>query len=185
MRQQPQRGPMNASELLQRAAAAMALPALGTIWEDLVSALGRALRVDWVLLGELPSGQDIVVQTLAVWHRGKIVPNFKYHYERIPEDDVLSHDLCLYPGAAQSRLPNAWLKQVRAQVFGRASLLDSLGRTRGILAIAHGRPLEHANLIEAALRVFAFKAAAELDRGLADEHLFLEFRETVQRSRPR
>ena len=175
-----QNGPMNACEFLPRTAAGMALPALGDPWEDLVSSLGCALRVDWAFLGHLSSDQD-VVRTWAAWHRGKMVPNFAYRFERIPEDDdALSRDIWFYSNSVQERLPNAWLKKVRAQAFGRASLLDSLGHTRAILAVAHTQPLEPANLVEAVLRMFALRAATELERGLPDEYLIRELRVTTQ-----
>lgn len=180
MRKQPQAPVMNAGELLQRAAAAMLLPALAGFWQDLVSSLGGALNTDWALVGQLPSEQNCIVQTLAVWHGGKIVPNFDFHLERIPEDDMLSCDICLFPSAAQKCLPHPWLQQIGAEAFARASLFDSLGRLRGILAVAHSQPLKHGNLVEAVLRIFAFRATTELDRGVADEALIRELQKTVQ-----
>ena len=176
---------MNSGEMFEKAAAALTLPVTGTVWQDLVSSLGDALNVDWTLLVELPPGGDSAAHTLAAWHQGKIVPNFEYPFERVPEDDAMSRETCLYASAAQTYLRNSWLKEVKAEAFGRASLFDPLGRLQGILVIAHSQPLQHADRIEVVLRVFAFKAATELERALADEHLYHELLEDTQKSRPR
>jgi GAF domain-containing protein len=176
---------MNSGEMFEKAAAALTVPVTGTVWQDLVSSLGHALNVDWTLLVELPPGGESAAHTLAAWHQGKIVSNFEYPFERLPEDDAMSLETCLYPSAAQTYLPNSWLKEVKAEAFGRASLFDSLGRLRGILVIAHSQPRQDADRIEAVLRVFAFKAATELERALADEQLYRELLGDTRKSRPR
>jgi two-component system, sensor histidine kinase and response regulator len=185
MKRTQEAGRINPGQLLVKAATALTLPTTATMWEDLVSVLGSSLNVDWILLVELPVARNTVAHTLAAWHRGKIVPSFDYAFERLPEDDALTRDICLYSNTAQKELPNAWLKQVQAKAFGRASLFDSLGRLRGLLVIAHSQPLQDADGVEAVLRIFAFRAATELERALADEHFYHELLEDARVSRPR
>jgi len=182
-RRQPAR--TNAGELLKKAAVAVTLPATAKIWQDLVSVLGSSLGVDWAFLAEIKTSEKPIAKTLTAWHRGNIVPNFDYPFERLPEDDALSQDICLFPDAAQKQLPNAWLKQIKAKAFGRASLFDSLGRLRGILVIAHSQPLQDPDRIGALLRIFAFRAAAELEHVLPDDRLYDELLENARESRLR
>ncbi|MBV8550439.1 MAG: hypothetical protein JOY54_04010 [Acidobacteriaceae bacterium] len=184
MERRQREGSTRASELLQATAAAMALPAVASLWEDLVSSLGRALGVDWAFVGESLLGKNNVIQTLAAWHRGKIVPNFEYTFERSAEDDVLSQDVCLYTCEVQKHLSNPWLQQENAQAFGRVSLPGPLGGVRGLLAIAHSQPLEDADMIEAVLRIFGFRAGMELERWRADEHFYRKLLEIAQESPP-
>jgi hypothetical protein len=169
-------------EFLQVAAAAMALPTVASMWEDLVSHLGRALRVDWIFIAELPPAPGVAVNTLAAWHEGKIVSNFRFPVELTAEDDRLVGDVCLCTCDAQEHLPHAWLEQIKAQAFGRVSLRDSFGRARGVLVIAHSQRLENGDRINALLRIFAFKAATELERALEDEYLYRELLEAAQGS---
>ena len=175
----------NPGELLKKAAVALTLPATAKIWQDLVSLLGTSLTVDWAFLAEIKPGEKPIAQTLAAWHRGNLIPTVEYPFERLPEDDPFSRDICWYPSAAHKRLPNAWLKQVRAEGFGRASLFDSLGRLRGLLVIAHSQPLQGLDRIEALVRIIAFRAAADLERLLPDEHFYKELLEDARVSRPR
>jgi hypothetical protein len=173
----------NADELLRKAAIALALPAVASIWEDLVSHLGRAIDVDWVVIGELPPGGAAVVKTLAAWHQGKLLPNFEFPLE--PRDELLSRDVCLCNGNLEEEVPKAWLEEVKPRAFGRVSLRDSLGRVRGLLIVAHSEPFENPDRVEAVVRIFAFKAATELERALEDETLYREVLENAQGSQPR
>jgi hypothetical protein len=173
------RGQMNSYELLHKAADALELAATGSIWDDLVSHMGRALNVDWAFVAKLLPDTDTTLRTLAAWHRGKLIQNFEYQLD-VPFEDLRPQDVCLRISDARKHLRNAWLKRVRAEAFGQIKLIGSLGQARGILGIAHPQPLERAHGIESTLRIFAFKATVELERELADERFYRQLLETIR-----
>lgn len=164
----------SADELLHSAADAVALSASSNLWEDLASCLGLALRVDWVVVGQLLSSETPKTRTLAAWHGGKAVRDFEYEVEREKVNDLQRKRLWLYPSGARKHLRSAWLEEAHAESYGEVTLIDSLGQPRGILAIAHSQPFNDVTHVEWMLRIIAFKAAVELERELADNHLYRE-----------
>ena len=77
-------------------------------------------------------------------------------------------------------LQNVWLKRVRAKSFGQVKLVGSLGQTWGALGFAHSKALESADLAEAMLRIYGYRAAAELERELADERFYTDLLDALQ-----
>jgi len=159
---------MNSDELLRKAAEALELVPIESVWDDLVTHLGHTLNVDWAFVSKLLPGTETKLQTLAAWHRGRPVQDFEYQLTA-PFDDTPAQDLCVHVRDARNHVPNSWLKRVKAESFGQIKLIGSLGQVRGLLGIAHSQPLERADLVEAVLRIYAFKAVIELERELADE----------------
>src|SRR5437763_632580 len=73
-------------ELLGKAAEALELVPAPSIWDDLVSHLGRTLKVDWVFIAKIHPGAETRLRTLAARHRGQLVENFEYQLSS-PFDD--------------------------------------------------------------------------------------------------
>lgn len=174
---------IDSNNLLRKAAEALELLPVASIWDDLVSHLGRTLNIDWVFIAKLLPGAEAKLQILAAWHRGRPVEDLDYQLS-VPFDDPLMPHLCVYVSNARKHLQNPWLKRVKAQAFGQIKLIGSLGQARGVLAIAHAQALESAELAEAILRIYAFKAVVELERELADERLYSQVLDTLQHPSP-
>jgi hypothetical protein len=175
---------MDGDELLGRSAEALELiPAAASIWNALVSHLGCTLKVDWVFIAKLHPSAETKLRTLAALHRGHLVEDFEYQLG-IPLDDPLMPNTGVYVSDAPKHLQNPWPKRVKAEAVGYIKLIGSLGQTRGMLAIAHGQALESAELIEAILRIYAFKAVVELERELADERFYSQMLDTLKHSMP-
>jgi hypothetical protein len=170
---------MNSVDLLREAADALELAPSADIWDALVSHLGRALNVDWVFAAQLSPHTETKLRTLAAWHRGKPIQNFEYELS-VSLDDLLPQDISIHVSGAWRHVQNAWLKRVKAEVFGQIKLIGSAGQTRGMLAVAHSEPLQSAQHIESLLRIFAFKATVELERELLDERFYRELLETIR-----
>jgi hypothetical protein len=174
---------INSDELLRNAAEALELVPAASLWDHLVAHLGRTLKVDWVFIGKLHPGAETKLRTLAAWHRGHVVEDFRYELG-MPLDDPSMPSLGVYISNARKHLQNPWLKGVKAEAFGHIKLIGSLGQARGMLAIAHAHALESAELVEAILRIYAFKAIVELERELSDERFYSQILATSQRSAP-
>jgi len=175
---------MNSNELLHQAAEALELVSAGTIWDDLVAHFGRALAIDWVLIGRFLPGSETKLRTLAAWHRDRAMAAFEYELP-VPFGVEPAQDARVYVSDVRNYLQNVWLKRVRAKSFGQVKLVGSLGQTWGALGFAHSKALESADLAEAMLRICGYRAAAELERELADERFYTELLDNLQRPRVR
>jgi hypothetical protein len=170
---------MNSVDLLRKAADALELAPSADTWDALVSHLGRALNVDWVFVTRLLPDTETKLRTLAAWHKGKPIQDFEYQLS-VSLDDLLPQGISVHVRDAWRHVQNAWLKRVKAEVFGQIKLKGSVGQTRGMLAVAHPEALQSAQQIESMLRIFAFKATVELERELLDERFYCELLETIR-----
>lgn len=148
-----------------------------------MSCLAEALNVDWALVGKLVPGQQKHARTLAAWHRDRITPNFEYQCETDPEPDLQFVNTRVHLNGGHMQFRSTWLKRVQAEAFGEVFLVNSMGRSCGVLAIAHGEQFEDTDLIEAALQIFALKAAIELERELADADFYQDLLQSLKGSR--
>jgi hypothetical protein len=172
---------MNCNELLRHAADALELVSAGSIWDDLVAHFGRALSVDSVLIGRFLPGSETKLRTLAAWHRGRAIAALEYELP-VPFDVLRAQNPRVYvSNNIPDDLQNVWLKRVRAKSFGQVKLVGSLGQTWGALGFAHSKALESAGHAEAMLRIYGYRAAAELERELADERFYTQLLHTLQR----
>jgi hypothetical protein len=172
--------PIRSDDLLRKAAEVLELPPVASLWDDLVSHLGRALGVDWVFVAKLLPGTETNLRTFSAWHRGRPVEDLDYQLT-VPFHDPLVPDGFVHVCDAREHLDNAWLKRVKAESFGQIKLIGSIGQAQGVLAIAHGQPLEGPDQIESMLRIYAFKASVELEREASDERFYCQLLETLQR----
>jgi transcriptional regulator with PAS, ATPase and Fis domain len=133
-------------------------------FRELVRDLGRALGADCVLIGALqPEGER--VQTLAAWAEGAEAPPFSYALAGTPCANVVEKRLCSYPTGVQSLFPqDTLLAKMGADGYVGSPLIDSAGRCLGLIAAITRRPLDSVPLTEGLLRIFAVRAATELDR---------------------
>ena len=175
-----QRGKRDPDELLQKTAAAITLTASPVFWETFVSCLADALNVDWALVGKLVAGQQRHARTLAAWHRDRITPNFEYQCETDPESNLQFGSMRVHLDGGHKQFRSTWLKRVQPERFGEVFLVDSIGRACGVLAIAHREQFVHTELMEPALQIFAFKAAIELERELADADSYRDLLQTLK-----
>jgi len=181
--ERPAEKAINSDELLRSAAEALELLPASSIWDDLVTHLGRTLKVDWVFIAKLHPGAEVELCMLAALHRGQLVRDLEYPLS-VPFDDPSMPNLGVYVTNARKHVQNPWVKQVKAEAFGHVKLIGSLGQARGILAIAHPEELESGELVGAILRIYAFKAIVELERELADEHFYSQMLNALRRSAP-
>src|SRR5436853_4461653 len=97
---------VNGGELLRQAAEALEMPYVASIWDDLVSYLGRTLSVDWAFVAKLLPGVETKLGTLAARYRGHPVEDLDYQLS-VPFDDPSMPNLCVYPCNARKQLQNA------------------------------------------------------------------------------
>ena len=138
-------------------------------FQSLVRHLAHMLEMDYALVGELIDPREENVETVAVWAHDDIVDNFTYELANTPCQNVVGQALCSYPEKVQEQFPlDQMLQEMNVASYVGVPLFDSWGRPLGIMAVLDGKPMQNPEFVESTLRVFAARAAAELERRLAE-----------------
>jgi transcriptional regulator with PAS, ATPase and Fis domain len=131
----------------------------------------RALHADFVLVGALQPGGE-TVRTLAAHRPDGEVPAFEYELSGTPCAGVTEKQVCSYAEGVQRLFPkDARLVEMGAEGYVGSPLVDSGGRCLGLICAATRQPLANPKLAEVVLRIFADRAAAELQRQEYEEAL--------------
>jgi PAS domain S-box-containing protein len=139
---------------------------------SLVTSLAGTLATDYAFLAVVDPAQPGRITTLAACGRGIVAENLAYHIENTPCERVLQQGPAIYPDSVREKFPEDFLLQhLGIDSFAGARLLDAAGHRMGILAVMHTQALADPQLVEAILRIFARRAAAEIDRVQATEAL--------------
>jgi len=136
-------------------------------FQSLVRKLAELLNVDYVIVGELVGEEGTLVRTIAAFGRGTLMENFEYDLAGTPCAVVATGDsrICYYPaGAAQQFPKDHLLTSMGVESYIGTPLRDGEGHVLGIMSILNCRPLEVKDEAEAMFRIFAVRAAAELER---------------------
>jgi PAS domain S-box-containing protein len=138
----------------------------------LVESLAGALQADYVFIAELMSANRERAQTLAVHARGRQADNFFYDLAGTPCENVVDRAVCVYPGGVQRAFPgDVLLAKLAVESYAGVPLFADRGRCLGLLGVMSTRPMEKPKSVETALRVFAPRAAAELERKQVEDSL--------------
>jgi PAS domain S-box-containing protein len=163
---------MNRQPLVAEVAQGISAATGQAFFRVLVESLARALDVDHVFVGELVSAQRERVQTLAVCVGGRQADNFLYDLAGTPCENVVDSAVCVYPADVRRAFRgDAILEKWGIESYGGISLFDSRRRCLGILAVMSSEPMAKPERVETALRLFAPRAAAELERKQVEDSL--------------
>jgi diguanylate cyclase (GGDEF)-like protein/PAS domain S-box-containing protein len=155
-------------------------------FESLVRYLSEALGSDLALVGKLEGGKMDHVDTVAVYRDGAVQSNFRYDLAHTPCENVILRKACVYPSETARLFPkDRILVDERIEAYIGAPLCNSSGRPIGIIAALFREPLSETSNAEYLLRIFASRAAAELERQdkvealRASEQKFRDFTEVA------
>ncbi len=141
-------------------------------FRSLVHQLAEGLGVEYAMMGELTIENDRIVETIAVWTKGRIGENFRYNLAGTPCDNVVGRTLCTYPSGVREIFPDdAILREMNVDSYAGVPLFDSAGRALGLLVVMDSHPLSNMRMTESMLKIFAMRAAGELERKHAEEAL--------------
>jgi PAS domain S-box-containing protein len=139
-------------------------------FHSLMQYLAKTLAADYAFVGEMSPEHDNMIRTVAFYADGQIAPNFAYDLRDTPCQNVTSGTLCVYPDHIQSRFPHdRSLAKMGIESYVGIPLCDSQGCVIGLMVMLSRRPLQHPELCVSTLRIFATRAAAELERKQAEE----------------
>ncbi|MEL7316259.1 MAG: PAS domain-containing protein, partial [Cyanobacteria bacterium J06559_3] len=128
----------------------------------LVKHIAETLAVACAIVTERMDDQ---LQTLAVWANGGWQSNSTNPFAKTPCAQVMQDGLYYCERAVQQRYPDVpLLVETGAESYLGIALLDASGHIIGDLCILDPQPLRDIKRAEQILRVFATRAAAELER---------------------
>jgi formate hydrogenlyase transcriptional activator len=151
-------------DLFRKLAEATAVATGEGFFRALVETLAAALRVPYVFVTECTPGAE-AVRMLACWQNQGFGENLEYGLAGTPCQAVVGGEIKFYSDRLQERFPDdVGLVEWGAQSFLGLPLRALDGAVIGHLAIMGDRPLPDPSLEIAVLRIFADRAAAELER---------------------
>jgi diguanylate cyclase (GGDEF)-like protein/PAS domain S-box-containing protein len=147
-------------------------------FNNLTEQLADALDVDFAFVGELLPTTPAQVRTIAVHAHGKPAANFSYALTGTPCEQVFDTELCCIAEGAQQRFPlDTMLADFGVESYLGIPLTAVNGKTLGIIVVLHSAPLADTALAGNLLRIFAVRAATELERRVQE----LELRDNERR----
>jgi GAF domain-containing protein len=152
-----------AEDLVNNIAAGVAHAHGDDFFRSLVVYLAKALGVEYALVGELEAPGRI--RAVAFFDHGEVKADVRYGLKGTPCEGVVAGSLCCHPVDVARRFPeDRMLVDMRAECYLGTPLFDSRGDALGLIAVIGERQLQDPPTAESVLRIFAARAAAELER---------------------
>jgi PAS domain S-box-containing protein len=140
-------------------------------FQSLVRHLAAAIGVSYAFVAEF-DGVATRVRTLAYWGKGSIRPNVVFELAGTPCEDVVRGGLCHHPERVKEKFPrDEGLIDLGIESYLGVPLLDEAGHVLGHLAVFDDRPMSAEPRRLFIFRIFAARAAVELERLRAEERL--------------
>ena len=134
--------------------------------------LSQALKMSHVMVGRFLHDPHPLIETVALYHDGRPSDALRFAADELPWGGDTGSNLCSYACRVRRLFPSSrLLQQFNAESCIAAVLRDSKGRPLGIMAACDGKPLADIEMVEALFKVFAVRAAMELERKQAEEEL--------------
>lgn len=138
----------------------------------LVRALARALGVRHAFVTELLEDEQPRLRILAIWTGDRLGNPTEYDLARTPCENVIKLGEAYYQHSVQELFPeDKDLVAFGAVSYLGIALADSSGKTIGHLCILDDKPLPDEHHITPLLKIFASRAAAELERKRAETEI--------------
>lgn len=141
-------------------------------FRSLVRNLASALNVSHVYVTEKMK-TDGMARTIAFWMNDQYLDNFEFNLKGTPCEQVFEQGkTCFYPDRIHTLFPkDKELGQMGLKSYLGTPLLNSSGEVIGHIGALDGKPMKDMARMEPILRVFAARAAAELERKMAQDKL--------------
>ncbi len=140
---------------------------------NLVKHLATAIDVQYAFVAEF-AGSNTRARTIAYWGNDRTLDNIEWDLPGSPCEDVVKGNLCHHPTGVSRQFPDdRGLVELGIESYLGVPLLDGARRTLGHLAVFDTRPMSDEPRRLFIFRIFAARAAVELER-LRSEKLVAE-----------
>ncbi|MCL4802070.1 MAG: PAS domain S-box protein, partial [Burkholderiales bacterium] len=140
--------------------------------QRLVAALAEILEVDVAMVAVFTDPERTQMRTLAAVLDGRQLRSYDYALADSPCAGLIGRDFrFVESGARHEMRPGTIYHAKGLDSYAAYSLADSAGTPLGLIAVMGRKPLQEAERVEAMLKIFAVRAAAEIERSRAEEAL--------------
>jgi PAS domain S-box-containing protein len=158
-------------EALEAASLAVSSAQGERVFQELTRYLATILNVHLALVGRITDKDPPTVRTLGIYGAGGYRENLEYPLAVTPCREVAREGFRVVPSGLAERYPHDQYLPAGAVAYAGYPLKDAAGRTHGVIAVLSRSPLADEKLFESVLKIFALRAAAELERTGAVEAL--------------
>jgi len=139
---------------------------------SLVEHLSLTLKSDYAYIAEVDTDNPGRVRTLALIGDGKFIDNLEVDLAGTPCDTVSRKVLASYPSGVQQLFPGAQIMAAMSvEGYIGTKLTDSSGNWLGLMSVMYREPVKNVKMVESILKIFAARAAAEIERRQSEEAL--------------
>ena len=156
---------------LLKVAASASPGAGGGFFAQLAANMAEAVGAQGAIVARVDADAPGQARTLVAIHAGARLDDFSFALEDGPAAAVLAGQCKVLAAGVAIRYPNSVLAALGAQAYGGCRLDNSAGQLLGLLFVTFDAPLRQSDFIASTLRVFAARAAAELERQEADARI--------------
>ncbi|HSD54583.1 MAG TPA: PAS domain S-box protein [Burkholderiales bacterium] len=159
-------------EALRRAALAVSTAAGPQVFETLVRQLSEILGVGAAMIAVYFDAERTHMRSLAACFDGRILKRFEYQVAKSPCAGVVGQEFrYVREGVHPEFAPDTLFADEGFDSYAAYSLTATSGEQLGLIVVMDRRPLAERAVTEAMLKIFAVRAAAEIERARADEAL--------------
>ncbi len=149
-----------------------------SFFNEVACQLARLLRVEIGFIGKLMNSEPPRIRTLGLCVDGALRPGIEYPLAGSPGEAVVRNATAIHPGQVTEQFPeDRLLADLRASGYVAIPLFDLAGHAIGIIGVMSRQPLHNPPRVEAVLKLFAVRVAAEIERQRAEQrfHDLFEF----------
>lgn len=140
-------------------------------FQNLMTSLTKAMGVKFAFIGKVIKDSQ-AVRTIVICNDGVIQENFVYALENTPCENVVDRSLCFYPSRVAEQFPkDKMLVDMDIESYSGIPLKDSYNRVIGLMSIMDNKPMLNKEIIVSLLKIFAVRAAHEIERLEAEKNL--------------
>ena len=137
-----------------------------------VKTLAQCLNVKYAFMTECTDSSKQHLRTLAFWSGTSFGENFEYQVSGTPCAEVMKGEICHYPQSVQQHFPQDQdLKTLDVESYVGFPLFSQSGEIFGHLVAMDTQSLAENSQIIPIIKLFAARAAAELERDKAERAL--------------
>jgi len=160
------------ADALERAAVAMSTAGGERVFEALARALAEALGVDAVMVAVFADESRSRMRTLATWLDGRVLKPFQYDVTKTPCAGVIGREFRFVGEGVQPEFaPGTMFQKLGFDSYAAYALSGAGGGQLGLIAALDRGAMTDRALTESLLKIFAARAAAEIERERAEEAL--------------
>jgi diguanylate cyclase (GGDEF)-like protein/PAS domain S-box-containing protein len=142
---------------------------------SIVRHLAGALGMEYAFVSEVVDETASRVRLLALWEVSDYSPTFEYDLRGTPCEKVVGRDFCYHASGVWRMFPDdRWIVETRIESYIAVPLFDRTDRPLGHMAVMSTSPVAEDVPAMSILKIFAARAAAEIERKLTEDALAQE-----------